>query len=96
MVFCACVVVLAAYPPLYPDFPISAMDTPLKYHEQELSYAGIDLPALIKSGKKVTHNCRVSSRDSQTLEQHATAGTSLHPNVLAPLCLPYPALCTTL
>jgi hypothetical protein len=30
------------------------MDTPLKYHEQELSYAGIDLKALIDSGKKVS------------------------------------------
>jgi hypothetical protein len=46
---CAC----AAYPPLYPNFPLSAMDTPLKYHEQELSYAGIDLKKLVDSGKKV-------------------------------------------
>jgi hypothetical protein len=30
------------------------MDTPLKYHEQELSYAGIDLKGLIDSGKKVS------------------------------------------
>jgi len=29
------------------------MDTPFKYHEQELSYAGIDLQALLASGKKV-------------------------------------------
>lgn len=29
------------------------MDTPIKYHEQELSYAGIDLKALLASGKKV-------------------------------------------
>lgn len=43
----------AAYPPLYPNFPLSAMDTPLKYHEQELSYAGIDLKGLLASGKKV-------------------------------------------
>lgn len=48
-----CVLLGAAYPPLYPNFPLSAMDTPLKYHEQELSYAGIDLKKLIDSGKKV-------------------------------------------
>jgi hypothetical protein len=30
------------------------MDTPLKYHEQELSYAGIDLKKLLNSGKKVS------------------------------------------
>jgi hypothetical protein len=29
------------------------MDTPLKYHEQELSYAGINLRSLLASGKKV-------------------------------------------
>lgn len=50
---CACVSLCAAYPPLYPNFPASAMDTPLKYHEQELSYAGIDLKKLVDSGKKV-------------------------------------------
>jgi hypothetical protein len=51
---CGC----AAYPPLYPNFPATAMDTPLKYHEQELSYAGIDLKKLTDSGKKVraAHN----------------------------------------
>lgn len=48
-----CVSLCAAYPPLYPNFPASAMDTPLKYHEQELSYAGIDLKQLLNSGKKV-------------------------------------------
>jgi hypothetical protein len=32
---------------------MSAMDTPIKYHEQELSYAGIDLKKLLASGKKV-------------------------------------------
>lgn len=49
----SCAVLSAAYPPLYPNFPLSAMDTPLKYHEQELSYAGIDLKKLLNSGKKV-------------------------------------------
>jgi hypothetical protein len=42
-----------AYPPLYEGFPASVMDTPLKYHEQELSYAGIDLKKLLASGKRV-------------------------------------------
>jgi hypothetical protein len=32
---------------------LSALDTPLKYHEQELSYAGINLKNLVRSGKKV-------------------------------------------
>lgn len=56
MVLCCC---CAAYPPLYPNFPLSAMDTPLKYHEQELSYADIDLKALIDSGKKVSGIARI-------------------------------------
>jgi len=47
------VIGLSAYPPLYPNFPLSAMDTPLNYHEQELSYAGIDLKELLASGKKL-------------------------------------------
>lgn len=47
------VIGLSAYPPLYPNFPATAMDTPLKYHEQELSYAGIDLKKLTDSGKKL-------------------------------------------
>lgn len=55
---CSCVLcAFPAYPPLYPNFPVSAMDTPFKYHEQELSYAGIDLPALLASGKKVGGTC---------------------------------------
>ncbi len=50
------VIGVSAYPPLYPGFSTSALDTPLKYHEQELSYAGINLRQLINSVKKVcTH-----------------------------------------
>lgn len=52
--FIAVLLACAAYPPLYPGFPMSALDTPLKYHEQELSYAGINLKNLVNNmGKKV-------------------------------------------
>eukprot|EP00879_Flechtneria_rotunda_P029190 GHRR01031470.1.p1 GENE.GHRR01031470.1~~GHRR01031470.1.p1 ORF type:complete len:383 (+),score=118.71 GHRR01031470.1:889-2037(+) len=47
------VIGVSAYPPLYPGFSYAALDTPLKYHEQELSYAGINLRQLISSGKKL-------------------------------------------
>uniref|UniRef100_A0A383VIG4 Glycoside hydrolase family 5 domain-containing protein n=1 Tax=Tetradesmus obliquus TaxID=3088 RepID=A0A383VIG4_TETOB len=47
------VIGVSAYPPLYPNFGLAALDTPLKYHEQELSYAGISLKDLVRSGKKL-------------------------------------------
>eukprot|EP00878_Enallax_costatus_P001421 GHUV01001571.1.p1 GENE.GHUV01001571.1~~GHUV01001571.1.p1 ORF type:complete len:424 (+),score=133.23 GHUV01001571.1:197-1468(+) len=47
------VIGVSAYPPLYTGFPVDALNTPLKYHEQELSYAGINLKDLIKRGKKL-------------------------------------------
>ncbi|KAF8071022.1 hypothetical protein HT031_001104 [Scenedesmus sp. PABB004] len=47
------VIGVSAYPPLYLGFREDALSTPLKYHEQELSYAGINLKQLIKSGKKL-------------------------------------------
>eukprot|EP00775_Hariotina_reticulata_P001231 gene1231-1570_t len=47
------VIGVSAYPPLYPGFSYDALNTPLKYHAQELSYAGIDLLQLIKKGKKL-------------------------------------------
>jgi hypothetical protein len=55
----------AAYPPLYPNFGLSALDTPLKYHEQELSYAGISLKNLVRSGKKV---CDYSAADAASAQ----------------------------
>jgi hypothetical protein len=58
------VLAAAAYPPLYPNFGLSALDTPLKYHEQELSYAGISLKNLVRSGKKV---CDYSAADAASI-----------------------------
>jgi hypothetical protein len=84
-----CAWAFAAYPPLYPDFPISAMDTPLRYHEQELSYAGIDLPALTNSGKKVSH-----IRENSITVPPQPMGSYIT-TVAALACSPCPASCKT-
>lgn len=71
-VVCPAAAAAAAYPPLYPNFGLAALDTPLKYHEQELSYAGISLKDLVRSGKKVRGgSCRYCyGYDSTTAAGH--------------------------
>jgi len=44
---------VSAYPPLDPNFTPADLEITLKYHDQELKYAGVDLKGLLNKGKRL-------------------------------------------